>query len=591
MTQRAPLGVTSIRKIWDLLTHDQRRGAVVLFGLTLTGMAVEMLGVGLVVPVIALLTQSDVASKYPALEPALRMLGHPDRPGLVIRGMLILVAVYVVKAVFLALLARQQQRFVFGIQMELSQRLFTVYLRQPYSFHLRRNSAQLIRNVTTEVNMFAFDGIQEGMRLITECLVLLGLGGLLLFVEPMGTLIVVGVLGTAAWAFHRLTHGHLARSGQARHHREGLRLQQLQQGLGSVKDIKLLGREAEFVEQYRAHTAHSARAGRLMATLRQLPRLWLELLAVTGFAIVVIRLVLQDRALDIVLPTLGLFAVAGFRLMPAVNRVVGATQSLRYGLPAVDTLRAELSLPVAEASGLRGPVTPLRTAVELDRVTFTYAGASSTVLAELSLTIRRGDCIGVVGESGAGKSTLVDILLGLLIPDGGHVRVDGSDIQRALRNWQDQIGYVPQSIFLTDDTIIRNVAFGLPDDKIDTAAVWRALRAARLEEFVHTLPQGLATPVGERGIRLSGGQRQRIGIARALYHDPAVLVLDEATSSLDIATERGVMDAVRALHGSKTIVIVSHRLSALEQCDRLYRLEGGLMVGEGKPHTTSLGRP
>jgi ABC-type multidrug transport system fused ATPase/permease subunit len=587
---RPPRDPNVARKIWDVLTVAERHRALVLVGLICIGMAMETLGIGLVIPAVVLLTQRDVAIQYPSLGVLIERLGLPAQPRLAIVGMLMLVGVYVIKGAFLAILARQQQRFIFGIDVQLSQRLFTIYLGQPYTFHLQRNSAQLIRNVMSEVSLFAYSVTQAAMILISESLVLLGLAALLLFVEPLGTLIVVSVLAAAAWGFHRLTGGHIARSGEARQVHEGLRLQHLQQGLASAKDVKLLGREAEFLDLYRVHTARSARAGRSVATLRQLPRLWLELLAVTGLALLAVRLVVQGRAPETVLPTLGLFAAAGFRLMPSVNRIIGAMQSLRYSLPAVDILRAELELAVPEGAAARTSVTRFGSAVELRDVTFVYPGAAAPALEGLSLIIRRGESVGIIGDSGAGKSTLVDILLGLLAPDRGEVRVDGEDVQRALRNWQDQVGYVPQSIILTDDTVMRNVAFGLPNEKIDRDAVWRAIRAAQLEEFVHGLPHGLGTTVGERGVRLSGGQRQRIGIARALYHDPAVLVLDEATSSLDLATERGVMQAVRALHGTKTIVIVSHRLSTVEQCDRLYRLEGGRMVEEGKPGTMLVSR-
>jgi ABC-type multidrug transport system fused ATPase/permease subunit len=577
--------LSTARKIWGLLTSAERRSATVLLGLMFIGMVLETLGVGLVIPAIVLLTQRNLANRYPALQPVLHTLGNPSQQSLVIGGMLVLVGVYLVKALFLAILARQQARYVFEVQARLSQRLFTVYLRQPYTFHLQRNSAQLIQNVIHEVSVFAFNGIQQGMCLLTESLVLLGLGALLLVVEPLGTLIVVSVMGTAAWGFHRLTGGRIARWGEARQHHEGLRIQHLQQGLGSAKDVKLLGREADFLEQYRVHTAQSARVGQLLATLQQLPRLWLEVLAVSGLVVLVVSMLAQGRALESVLPTLGLFAAAAFRLIPSINRVITSVQSLRFGLTVIDTLREEFNLAAPEAAGTRTPVTPFRATLELNKVTYTYPSAPAAVLNELSLAIRRGESVGIIGDSGAGKSTLVDILLGLLTPESGEVRVDGEDIQHALRNWQDQIGYVPQSIFLTDDTVTRNVAFGLPNEQINVAAVWRGIHGAQLEEFVHSLPQGLDTLVGERGIRLSGGQRQRIGIARALYHDPAVLVLDEATSSLDTATERGVMQAVRALQGTKTILIVAHRVSTVEHCDRLYRLEQGRVVEEGTPET------
>lgn len=577
----SPTNFLTARKIWSLLTLAERRNAVVLLGLMVIGMALEILGVGLVIPALALLTQNDFASNYSILQPALQALGNPSQQTLVVGGMLTLVGVYFVKALFLAFLAWRQTCFAFGVQAQLSQRLFTVYLRQPYTFHLQRNSAQLIRNVINEVGVFTGNGIQPGMLLLTESLVLLGLCSLLLIVEPLGALIVVSILGTAAWGFHRFTRRRITRWGQARQHHEGLRIQHLQQGLGGAKDVKLLGRETNFLEQYRVHNVQSARVGQLNTTLQQLPRLWLELLAVGGLAILVISMLAQDRALEAILPTLGLFAAAAFRLMPSVNRVLSAVQSLRYGLPVIDTLHTELNLATPETASIRNPVAPFRTALKLNQVTYAYPGSTEPALKDISLTIQCGESVGFIGTSGAGKSTLVDILLGLLTPDKGEVRVDGKDIQANLRNWQDQIGYVPQSIFLTDDTLRRNIAFGLANEQIDDVAIQRAIQAAQLKDFVDSLTDGVETLVGERGIRLSGGQRQRIGIARALYHDPAVLVLDEATSSLDTATEGGVIQAVTSLRGGKTIIIVAHRLSTVEHCDRLYRLEQGRVVAEG----------
>ena len=577
----SPTNPTTARKIWSLLTPAERRSAVALLGLMIIGMLLETLGVGLVIPALALLTQSDLAHSYPALQSLLQALGNPSQQTLVIGGMMVLVGVYLIKGLFLAFLTWQQTRFAFGVQAQLSQRLFTVYLRQPYTFHLQRNSAQLIRNVINEVSLFTGNGILPGMLLLTESLVLFGLCSLLLIVEPLGALIVVSVLGTAAWGFHRLTREYITRWAETRQHHEGLRIQHLQQGLGGAKDVKLLGRETEFLEQYRPHNAQSARVGQLIATLKQLPRLWLELLAVRGLAILVISMLAQGRALEALLPTLGLFAAAAFRLMPSVNRVLNAVQSLRYGLPVINVLYMELNLPAPKVVTADDTITPFRAALEVNQVTYTYPGAAEPALKDISLTIKHGESVGFIGASGAGKSTLVDLLLGLLIPSSGEVRVDSKDIQVNLRNWQDQIGYVPQSIFLTDDTLRRNVAFGLPESQIDNNAITRAIQAAQLEEFVTSLPGGLETLVGERGIRLSGGQRQRIGIARALYHDPAILVLDEATSALDIATEDSVMQAVTTLQGSKTIIIVAHRLSTVAHCDRLYRLERGVVVAEG----------
>lgn len=583
--------LSTARKIWSVLTPAEKRGAVVLLCLMLIGMVLETLGAGLVVPALALLTQRDFAARYPSLQPVFQALGNPSQQNLVIGGMLTLVGVYLIKAGFLAFLAWRQTRFAFGMQAQLSQQLFKVYLCQPYTFHLQRNSAQLINNAITEVTLFIHNGMIPGMLLLTESMVVLGLCSLLLVVEPWGALIVVGVLGTASWGFYHLTRGRIKRWGAARQYHDGQRVQHLQQGLGGAKEVKLLGRESDFLAQYRVHNTESVRVGGLMYTLQQFPRLWLELLTVTGLTILVISMLAQDRALEAVLPTLGLFAASAFRLMPSINRVLGAVQSLRYGLPVINILHEELNLAIPKVAATRSPAMPFRAVLELSRVTYAYPGAVAPALKEISLAIQCGESVGFIGASGAGKSTLVDILLGLLTPDRGEIRVDGKDIQTNLRSWQDQIGYVSQSIFLTDDTLRRNVAFGLANEEIDDVAVHRAIRAAQLEEFATSLPDGLESFVGERGVRLSGGQRQRIGIARALYHDPPVLVLDEATSALDTATEAGVIQAVAALQGTKTIIIVAHRLSTVEHCNRLYRLHEGRLVEDGTPTAKVLHKP
>lgn len=556
-----------------------------LLGLMIIGMLLETLGIGLIVPAIALLVQTNLVASYPQLQPLLRRLGNPTQAQLVTGGMLVLVAVYLIKATFLAFLAWRQTKFSFGVQAHLSQRLFTTYLRQPYTFHLQRNSAQLIRNAINEVAQFIGGAITPGMILIAEGLVMVGVATLLLIVEPVGAIIVVLVLSAAGWAFQRGTRAQISRWGVARQHHEGLRLQHLQQGLGGAKDVKLLGRETDFLAQFNVHNAQSARVGQFQATLQQLPRLWLELLAVAGLATLVLTMLAQGRNVAGIVPTLGLFAVAAFRLMPSVNRVLGAVQALRYGVPATNTIHEELKLAAPDPA-LKGPPTPIfRSQIQVYEVSFTYPTGTAPAIDSLSIRIEKGEAIGFVGPSGSGKSTLVDVIMGLLTPSSGSVSVDGRDIQRNLRAWQDQIGYVPQSIYLTDDTLRRNIAFGLSDEQIDDAAVCRAVKAAQLEGYVNELPKGLATRVGERGVRLSGGQRQRIGIARALYHDPGVLVLDEATSALDTATERDVMRAVTALQGSKTVLIVAHRTSTVEHCDRLYRLVQGKVVETGSPES------
>ena len=571
-------------KIRQILMPVERKRALVLLGLMIVGMTLETLCTFLVIPTVALMMQQDLAATYPQFQRLLAALGSPTQAELIVEVMLGLVAVYLMKNLFLAFLAWRQTRFAYGVQAQLSQRLFASYLRQPYTFHLQRNSAQLIRNVISETNSFT-EAMVSGLNITTELLVLLGISLLLLAVEPVGTLVAALVLGAAAWSLHYAMRTRLVRWGKSRQLHDGLRLQHLVQGLSGAKDVKLLGRESNFLDQFELHNAQSTRMTQFQAMLQYLPRLWLELLAVTGLATLVIAMLVQGKEMGTIVPTLGLFAAAAFRLMPSVNRVLTAAQVLRYHLPVVNTLHDELKLsaPAQETGQAAAVNTPgLQTDIRLSEVCYSYPASVVRAIDGLTLHIRKGESVGFVGPSGSGKSTLVDVILGLLTPESGRVLVDGDDIQENLRRWQDRIGYVPQTIYLTDDTLRRNVAFGLADEAIDDAAVRRAICSAQLEDFVAGLPNGLETAVGERGIRLSGGQRQRIGIARALYHDPAVLVLDEATSALDTATERGVMQAVTALHGSKTILIVAHRLSTVAHCDRLYHLEQGRIAAESR---------
>ncbi len=573
--------ILALRKLSALLESKQRRRAIFVLLLMLVGVFFEMVSLGLVLPVIGVMASPELIEGYPLVHKSFAVFGKLDHTQLVMVGMLILAVGYMMKNAYLAVLAWIQSSFIFSLHANLSQRLFANYLRQPYVFHLQHNSAQLIRNVTTEVNLFT-NAAQSFMMLSTELLVLAGVSLLLIYFEPKGTLIVVAVLGLAAVFFYAVVRTRLTHWGKERRYHDGKRIQLVQEGLGSIKDIKLLAREESFLAQYHIHNFSNARVLQHQYFLQQIPRLWLEVLAVSGLATVVLVMVGQGKSMADFLPTLGLFGAAAFRLMPSVNRCLNSIQSTRFAIASINALHHELveTSQYATQSGATEMHRPFGGQIVLTNICFQYPGAERPALQDINLAIPCGTSIGFVGESGAGKSTLVDVILGLVAPSKGTVSVEGRDIHDKLRSWQGQIGYVPQSIYLTDDTLRRNVAFGLADHDIDDAAVWRALRAAQLDEFVRSLPQGVDTTVGERGVRLSGGQRQRIGIARALYHDPAVLVLDEATSSLDTATENGVMDAVRAMKGKKTILIITHRLSTVEQCDRLVRLDTGRIVEE-----------
>jgi len=569
------------RKIWDLLTPKERHSAYRLAALMVGAMGMETVGIGLIIPILALLSRDGLLEKYPLGQQVNEWLGQPSAETLLVAMISSLVFIYLIKSLFLAFVVWRQSAFAYAVQAQLSQRLFGKYLKQPYTFLLQRNSAQLLRNITSEVNIFTVYGLAPCLNILAESLVLLGLGGLLLWVEPVGALVVGILMGGAGLMFHHIIRVRVIRWGAARQHHEGLRLQHAQQGLGGAKEIKLLSCEAEFLSEYHIHNAASAYMAQREQAMGQMPRLGLELLAVSALAMLIVILMSRGTDLSSTLPKIGLFAAAAFRLLPSATRMFGAMQSLKYSRPVVDSLHSEFQLDSAEAVAVQDTKLGLAGSIELYNVFFTYTGRVDPALADISLAIRRGEAVGFIGTSGAGKSTLVDMLLGLLPPERGKICVDGNDLQSCLPAWRKQIGYVPQTIFLTDDSLRRNVAFGVPSAEIDDAAVWRAIRAAQLEEFVKGLPDRLETTVGDRGVRLSGGQRQRIGLARALYREPAVLVLDEATAALDTVTEKSLMEAVGALHGTKTVIIVAHRLSTVEQCDRLYRLENGRIVEQG----------
>ena len=492
--------------------------------------------------------------------------------------MVMMVMIYIVRSLFLFWSLWIQKGFSASVSGRLSQNLFSTYLRQPYMFHLQRNSSTLMRNAKSATAVVT-SGVDPFLVLLTDGLVAIAMFGLLIYVEPVGTLAVLVVFGVSTLVFQRLTRRRIDNWGHRVDYHETKILQHLQEGFGGAKDVKVLGRENEFLSQHEKHLGESIRINRIYSVILSLPRSFMEIVTIVGLCLLVVSMVVRDRPLSDIVPILGLFAAAAFRVMPSINRLLTASQTLIFNRAIIASVYRDFLLDAPDSSVVLN-ASPFTNQLELVDVTFKYPTAATASLQNVSLVIKRGEAVGFVGPSGAGKSTLVDVILGLFAPTSGVVRVDASDVQQNLRNWQNQIGYVPQAIYLTDDTLRRNVAFGLNEESIDDNLVGEAIRLAQLEEFVSTLPDRLDTVVGERGVRLSGGQRQRIGIARALYHKPSVLVLDEATSSLDTPTEHGVMQAVQALQGSKTVIIVAHRLSTVEYCNRLYRIEDSRITEE-----------
>lgn len=568
--------IETVKIVWKLFTNSDRIAFTRIVVMVIIGMFLETISLGIVIPIIGILTQDDYQQKYPFI---VDIFGNLSREELISAVMVAMVLIYVVRSLFLFWSLWIQKGFSASVSGRLSQSLFSIYMRQPYMFHLQRNSSTLMRNAKNATAIVTC-GVDPFLILLSDGLVAIAMFALLIAVEPVGTLTVLLVFGLSTFVFQRTTRRRIDNWGYQVNYHETKILQHLQEGFGGAKDVKVLGRENEFLSQHEKHLGESIRINRIYNVILTLPRSFMEIITIVGLCLLVVSMVVRGRELADIVPILGLFAAAAFRVMPSINRLLMATQTLIFNRSIIASVYRDFLLDSPDSLTVKSN-TKFASQLELMDVSFQYPTAATASLQNVSLVVKRGEAVGFVGPSGAGKSTLVDVILGLFAPTSGVVKVDGQDVQQNLRNWQNQIGYVPQAIYLTDDTLRRNVAFGLNDENIDDNLVRDAIRLAQLEDFVATLLEKLDTVVGERGVRLSGGQRQRIGIARALYHNPSVLVLDEATSSLDTPTEHGVMQAVQALQGSKTVLIVAHRLSTVEYCDRLYKIENARITEEG----------
>ena len=568
-----------LKKLKFIFSTNQKRQLLILGVLLLIGMIFEMAGLGVLIPALAIILNPNIAENYHSLKPLMKFLGYPSSDKLVLYGLLLLVIVYFTKITFLTYLSWRQSKFSSTLGAELTFSLFKGYMTQPYSFHLQRNSSLLIKNIQAEIGQFTTFS-QSVIFLTIESSVILGSALMLIIIDPIGAISICLFLLITSIIFHRLTKNKLLVWGQQRQEYDTQINKHLIQGLNAVKDVKIYGKEQYFLSKFNTPNFKKAKTFTNQVTLQQIPRLYLELLSVMGLAGLVIIKILQHEPLDLLLPTLGVFVAAAFRMLPSVNRIMSSIQGIKFAKPVVDVLYHEFHLirfaNVLDTSEI-GKMS-FENNITISNLSFNYEGTNTLAINDISIEIKQGESIGLLGPSGSGKSTLVDLILGLLSANKGNIKVDGKDVNENLRQWQNQIGYVPQTIYLIDESILKNVAFGIPDELIDMKAIKNAIQAAQLNDFIETLPEGLETYVGERGVRLSGGQRQRIGIAIALYHDPMVLVLDEATSALDYETEKGVMESVTEFQGQKTLIIVAHRLSTLEKCDRTYQLHNGRII-------------
>ncbi len=453
------------------------------------------------------------------------------------------------------------------------------YMAAPYSFHLGRNSAELIWNTNFCVEMICGEGMTAAVMASSEILTATAITGVLLYTAPEVTLIAGALLVAVLTLLLRLTHRMAERLGSGRRELDRASLQTLQEALGGIKEIKALGREELFHRTFRDQQWKVMNLGYIGKTLENIAPLITETIFVCGALAVIALVTGVEQVRSGGLPLLVLFGYAAFRIVPAANRITWQINRVRSAGPAVDSLYRDYLLLTGpdwqSDSNKNSSDLALRDRIELKHVTYIFPKTETPALRDVSLTIGCGESVGIVGPTGAGKTTLIDIVVGLLRPTSGRILIDGIDLNSDLNSWKRCVGYVPQTIFLTDESLRRNIALGIEDGDVKESDIERAVQMAQLERLIAALPSGLDTPVGERGVRLSGGERQRVGIARALYHNPDLLVFDEATSALDHLTEAALSEAMEILHGHKTLLVVSHRLSTVRRCDRVVFLSDG----------------
>jgi ATP-binding cassette, subfamily B, bacterial PglK len=576
----------------------------------------EMVGIGAIPAFILVVASPDKLFLHPLSGPVLEWLGIDSSRQLLVVGSVGLIGFFVVKGLLNAFISWVKIRFLEYKFRQLSHRLFSTYMRMPYSLHLQRNSSELLRNVNHETNVIVHQVLSSLLSIILSLISMVLIVALLIAVEPLFSILALVGLGGLSWGFMMGIRARTDRYGQDELLQRKISNKVVLQGIGGLKEIRVLGTEQDFLDQYEKSMERRSRANFFRSFVTSLQRPVFETITVAGVLGLALVLTMREESIESIIAVLALFAAATYRLMPVFRDLLSSITTFRYSVFSVDPVFDDLedlahvthagpttdsagenagqahggSAPSAMAMGLRSPGKPgdesighfpFRKEIAFEGVSYTYPAGSGPALKNVNLRIPRGKAVALVGESGAGKTTLVDAMLGLLEIQQGTIRVDGRDIFSHTRAWQRQIGYIPQFIYLCDDSLLRNVALGIPERDIDMERFRRAAEMARLTEVVNQLPDKEHTVLGERGVRLSGGQRQRVGIARALYHDPQLLIMDEGTSALDNITEKYIIEAIDRLKGARTVVLIAHRITTVMNCDTIFFMKDGRVTDQG----------
>ncbi len=568
-----------LKKMNVLLDRRQKLAMAGLMVLMVIGAFLQTAGVGLLVQVVSVVIDPGAVEKSAMVRGFYDFLGCQDFQSFSVTVMALLIVTFAVKNVFLFVQQKLTFAFVYTNQFRTSERMMRNYLRRGYEFYLNADTAVVQRSITSDVNnMYAL--ILALLQLLSDGVVSLFVVSYCLMANGLMTMLLAFSLVALMAAIKKVLKPVMHKAGEDNQNYYSSLFKWISQTVQGIKEVKIICKEQYFVDEYRKCGKGYVDAVQRYSLYNNVPKLLIETVCIGVMMGYMIVLTLTGTSTENMLEVLSTLAAAAFVLLPAVNRINNQINSIAYFEPffmgVSDNLQEEIEDDRVDMSfAAEAEKLPLERSIELRDITYAYPNTEKLIFDHAELEIAIGSAVGIVGTSGAGKSTIVDVLLGLLEVKSGAIYADGVDVKTCYRAFLKNIGYIPQMIFMLDDTIRRNVAFGVHDQDIDEERIWEVLREAQLDEFVKSLPEGLDTGIGERGIRLSGGQRQRIGIARALYYDPEVLILDEATSALDNDTEAAIMDSINRLHGRKTLVIIAHRLQTIEKCDVVYRVEDG----------------
>jgi ABC-type multidrug transport system fused ATPase/permease subunit len=582
--------ISTIKKIYYLLSPKERNKGFLLLTAVFLMTILDLLGVASIMPLISIMTNASLIKSNKILFFLYSTFKfNNEQKFLLFLGQLVLF-LFVISILFKAFTTYYNLKFINYCEYNMSKRLIDLYLHQPYEWFLNKNSADIGKTILHEINLVIAGGLMQLITLIVNGSLIIAILCLILFVNPSMSIKIGLVIGITYGLIFQLTNKFLNKIGQERSKSNQARFNIVSEAFGGIKEVKVGGHEKSFINRFRLPASNYAKAHANSLIIAQVPRFALEGIAFGGILILILLLISKGNSLSSVSPTIALFTISGYRLMPAIQQVYTTISQIKYTKNAIDQLYDEFTLLKNNSTNII-PINRLNfnKSIKLKSIEYSYPNSKKEILQNLNLFIPINSKIGIVGSTGSGKTTTVDIILGLLDPTSGQFEIDDIKITNDnKRSWQENISYVPQNIYLSDDTIASNIAFGIETKNINLNAVEKASKIANLHNFIiNELPYGYQTQIGERGIRLSGGQRQRIGIARALYNSPKLLILDEATSALDNLTENGVMDAINNLGNDITIIIIAHRLSTVKNCDKIFLMDKGAIISSGTYDTLS----